>query len=249
MDVHHIENQIDAYIDNCLDYIETLRFERHLKNCSVCHERLEQRFLERGDTEGLPGVFGKDTYADDCLNPSTIEQYVEGKLSEEEIVLANRHLETCYDCFAMVEEYWQYCQTGKIIWLSPSFSPPLAEMLPAATELYEDSDVKQLAAYSASEAFDFEKMHSYQDEAGSTQVRMYLDEEDHLQVSLLHYDSALQGQKIKIVIPTLHKTSDVATLTGGPVEWNLGTVTVTLSGPPDIQLSIIPEERPILQWI
>lgn len=247
MDHKHFENQIDTYFENCLDIIEQYRLEQHCKNCPECSERLMDRFLERTDGErGLLGAFENKVSTGECLHYSTIEEYVEGKLTEEEVILVNQHLESCFECFLMVEEYWQYLQRGKMIWLYPQSLSEVPEIPILESEYYGGQEAKQLAARSAFEEFDGEGILSVQDEFGTTQARVYLDEEDDLRVMLVEYARSLQGQKAVISIPELQRVSETETLTGEPVEFNLGTIDLTGTGLPEIHIKLISKEGEVV---
>ena len=236
------ENQIEAYFEGCLDLIEKFRFEKHVQDCLECAERIRERFLERSDgVDGLLGVFGNELSFDGCLKPETVAEYVEGRMTTEEVSLVNQHLESCVDCFAMAAEYGEYLKAGKVIWVSPQPLKKIFNLPTLATEFYGEEKVMQLAAHSVAEE-SLAEVQLIQDDAGAIEGRVYLDEEDDLRVTLVEYDRSLQGQKIVIAIPALQVSSDPVTLTGEPVEWNLGQVAVALSDFPEMQIRIIPKE-------
>jgi len=102
----YTKQHIQAYFNGVLDFIQRGRIEKHFRECTKCQKLHEEMFIDRLWRYGLRNVYLLDIKPDeDCLSAPTIEEYVEGRLTEEEKKKVEDHLTKCSFCREGVESY------------------------------------------------------------------------------------------------------------------------------------------------
>jgi len=101
---------------------------------------------------------------------------------------------------------------------------------------------QRFAAESVNDTFDVEEIINIQNDSGTFQAQLYVDEKDELQVTLLEYDQKVQGQRAVVLIPACEWTSSPVLLTGEPVSFPLGSVSLPETSLPEVYIQILPEQ-------
>lgn len=144
------EQDIYGYFERTLDFIQRERLKKHISECSACKKKmlkiLEDRIFNH------ERVFEPSLIPEyqNCLSTSTLEDYVNGGLTEEEKRKVENHLEECDYCYSQVLGYKMVLEKEKK-YKESTVKKEVADLRKRIVELVKDlvtsiSDVSDIFA-------------------------------------------------------------------------------------------------------
>lgn len=102
--------QLSSFFFGYLDPIEEARFLHHREKCSECKNLMVGHFVEKTEEEGFGWIALQENHKPQCLSDTTINEYGEGKLTDDEKKMVRDHIEECFPCQDMVNGYIEYLE-------------------------------------------------------------------------------------------------------------------------------------------